>query len=275
MAFGGENAESYYDDGLTLAMKGELTKALQCFEKAIRLDRKYLAAYHQLGKTYARLGDYDKAVHLLHEVLNRKPNLVPARLDYGYALLGAGRPQEARQQFEQLTTLDPANTRANLALGHALFHLKDWNGAMAQAQSALQESGNNLSALFLQGRAASLAGNQQLSGEALERADKLIEKSSELTPDQPENHYLRGEVAFARDQFGSALEHYRAAEDRAREGQFYGAFGENFTLASILGKQGLCYQRLGKHDRAREIGVNIVKRWPDDALGQALAKSEP
>ena len=38
MAFGGETADSYYDEGLTASMKGDLRGAIAHFEKAIQLD---------------------------------------------------------------------------------------------------------------------------------------------------------------------------------------------------------------------------------------------
>mgnify|MGYP001595381879 FL=1 len=102
MAFGGENAESYYDDGLTASKKGDLAKAIDCFERAIRLDSTYAVAYHQLGKCYMRLGQAQRAVDILMQVVRKRPNLGPARLDLGVALLAAGNTRGARKEFEQL-----------------------------------------------------------------------------------------------------------------------------------------------------------------------------
>ena len=39
MAFGGENAESYYDEGLTALMKGDVAHAEEYFTRAIQMDR--------------------------------------------------------------------------------------------------------------------------------------------------------------------------------------------------------------------------------------------
>ena len=70
MAFGGENAESYYDEGLTASMKGDMARAVQCFEKAVRLDNTFAAAYHQLGKCYLRLGQAQQAIDLLQQLFS-------------------------------------------------------------------------------------------------------------------------------------------------------------------------------------------------------------
>ncbi|MCP4640976.1 MAG: tetratricopeptide repeat protein [bacterium] len=270
MAFSGENSESYYDEGLTASMKGELERAIACFEKAVQMDPAFLVAHHQLAKCYVRTGQAERAIHLLTQVVERKPDQTPPRLDLGFALAGAGREEEARVQFEQLVAVDPDNGRAELGLAKVAFAQGDWTGALVHAQRALELSGSSFAVLYLLGRTAKAAGNPALSEEILEQADRLLEKSVELQPDQPEGYYLRGEVAFVRGQYSTALENYRAAEDRGEEGKVYSSFGESFGMLDMLAKQGLCLQKLGRTDRAREIGERILKFDPAHALGKAL-----
>jgi len=275
MAFGGENAESYYDDGLTASKKGELQKAIECFERAIRLDSSYAVAYHQLGKCYMRLGQSQRAVDILTQVIRKRPNLGPARLDLGIALLAAGNTRTARKEFEQLYSLDPSNTRALLGLAQCSFNEGDWTTALIQARNALSGGGSNFSALYLAGRAAKLAGDEVTAQECLTSAERVLQKSIEIQPDQPESHFLRGEVCFVRNELASALEHYRAADDRTdgkTPDKVYTAFGENFTQLDIWAKLGLCYQRLGKLERACEMGKRILARDANHKLGQALSE---
>ncbi|HNT87522.1 MAG TPA: tetratricopeptide repeat protein, partial [Candidatus Hydrogenedentes bacterium] len=61
MAFGGESAESYYDEGLTAAMKGDVEQAIALFKQAVQLDSSFLAAFHQLARCYLRTGQSEKA----------------------------------------------------------------------------------------------------------------------------------------------------------------------------------------------------------------------
>ena len=275
MAFGGENAESYYDDGLTASKKGDFTKAIECFERAIRLDSSYAVAYHQLGKCYMRLGQAQRAVDILLQVVRKRPNLGPARLDLGFALLAAGNAKSARKEFEQLYALDPANMRALLGLAQCSFDEGDWASALYQARSAIAGGGSNFSALYLAGRAARLAGDEATAKESLDAAERVLQKSIEIQPDQPESHYLRGEVCFVRGELASALEHYRAADDRTdgkTPDKAYIAFGENFTQLDIWAKLGLCYERLGKLERAKEMGTRILARDPNHKMGAALAE---
>ena len=97
MAFGGDNAESYYDDGVTASMKGDLKRAAKCFEQAIKKDASFIVAYHQLGKCYLRMGATPQAVSLLQRVVNHMPSKAPFRLDLGQAYLAAGDLPHAKE----------------------------------------------------------------------------------------------------------------------------------------------------------------------------------
>jgi tetratricopeptide (TPR) repeat protein len=272
MVFGGEDAESYYDEGVTAAMKGELERAVQCFERTIHMDNTMGAAYHQLGKCWYRQGHYGRAAKMLEQVVTKKPKMTAARLDYGFALLYAGEIQKALNQFNDILAQDPTNGRGLLGLAQTFFHEGEWQKAMSHAQNALNQGGANFSVLYLLGRAARLVGDASKSDEMLERAGKLIQKSIDMNPDNPEGYYLQGEVLFARERFADALESHRGAESRADATKAYTAFGENFARVDMLTKQGLCYQRLGRNEQARDLGELVLKIDPKHKLGQALAK---
>lgn len=272
MAFGGDSAENYYDDGLTAAMKGELARAIECFEAALRKDSSFLAARHQLGKCRLRLGDTARAIADLSAVVERSPDKIPFRLDLGHAYLASGSAARAREQFEWALSRRKDNARALTGLAQAHFAAGAWMDALECAHAAVDTGGPNFPALFVIGRAGLLAGEETRALEALGTADALLNKSLELNPEQPEGYYLRGEVALARKQYAVALKHFQDAEARARADGYYGAFGENFALVDILAKQGLCFRHLGEPGRARELGKKIVSVSPDHALGRSLAE---
>lgn len=272
MPFGGENAESYYDEGLTALMRGDVDQAIVSLTKAIQLDGSFVAAYHQLGKAYVRIGQIQRAVDILGQVVSRKPSFAQARLDLGYALLQLGKNDFARNQFQQVLGQQATNARAHLGMAQIAFAEGQWDGAVALAQAARAYGGSNFSVLYLLGRAARLAGNQLLSEESLREAESLIEKSIEMSPDMPEGYFLRGELLFVREQFPNALDQYQAAENRTQTGRHYAAFGENFSRVDVLAKRALCLQRLGNVEMARDIGKQILQIAPEHKLGQALAK---
>ncbi|HUW60537.1 MAG TPA: tetratricopeptide repeat protein [Candidatus Bathyarchaeia archaeon] len=271
MPFGGENAESYYDEGLTAVMKGDVKAAIEFFTHAIKLDSSFIMAYHQLGRCFLRIGQTDRAVHVLQQVLARKPNLIPARIDLGYALLQHGNIPEARAQFSQVVQVQADSSKGHLGLAHVEFQLGNWSQATALAQAARSLGSAGFAVLFLLGKAAKLDGDHPLSDSALKEALAQIEKPIELNPDAPEGHYLRGEIAFVQERYFEALDSYRAAESRTAADASYSAFGENFTRLDVLVKEGLCLQRMGDKEAARAIGARILQLSPGHKLGQALS----
>ena len=274
MIFGGENAESYYDEGLTASMKGDLDFAVQCFEKALRLDRNLVAALHQLAKCSLRLAQAERAVDLLTQVVRLRPKMMVARLDLGAALNAAGRSDQARACFTEVLDKERTNKSALLGLAQVAFDMGEWAGAVQHAQDALAVGGPNFVALYILGRAARLTGDEELSRSSLKEADALLERSIELNPDQPESYFLRGEVNLNLGQLNTALDLFCCAAERLDERRRV-AFGEVFSCLDALAKQGVCLQRLGRAERAREIGEEVLRKDPSHRLAQSLVGAAP
>lgn len=258
-AFGGDTAESYYDEGLTASMRGDLNRAAECFQLAIQRDRSLATAYHQLGKCYTRMGRYKQAVQLLTQVAQKRPKLLAARLDLGTALTLTGDFEQAKAHFGAVLTDKPNNGKALMGLAHVEFAGGNWAGALKLSQDALEQSGANYACLFMIGRAARLTDDTSTSSSALRKADELINRYMETNEDKPEGHYLRGEIAFVQEDFVTALECFRRAEDRIDEKRAYSAYGENFGIAEALARQAQCYQRMEKNDRAKEMAERLLK----------------
>ena len=124
------------------------------------------------------------------------------------------------------------------------------------------------------GRCAKIINKTELSQLALKKADALMEKFEEMNEKKPEGHFLRGEVAFVQERFNKAVEFYRKAEDCIDTDTFYLAYGESFSLIDILAKQGLCLQRLEKHERAHELGLRIQAMNPEHPICKALLAND-
>jgi tetratricopeptide (TPR) repeat protein len=173
-----------------------------------------------------------------------------------------------------VVTAQPDNTRAHLGLARVFFEQGQWASALANARTVLNASGSNFQALFVGGRAAKLTGEPEAAQEYFDRADKMLEQSIEANPQQPESYYLRGETQFAAGDYGKAYEHFTAAESRTAQNKTYSAYGEQFNLADVYVKLGLCMQRLGNPDRAKRFGEQALEIAPDNRLAQSLCERE-
>ncbi len=266
MAFGGETAESYYDEGITASMKGDLRKAIEHFQRAAELDNTYSAAYHQLGKCYLRLGKPQKAASMLAEVVRARPNQLPPRVDLAYALLDLRKTDEARKLFNEVAAQRPDNTRAQLGLAFCAFYEKQWDAAANLAQAVVAQGKANFTAFFLLGRAAKRASQYDLEIEAFKRADALLEKSIEASPKQPDGYYLRGEIRFFGENYVDALENYRLAQEHAGDQQHFSSFGEHFSPAHILARIGESLEKLDRKEAAAEVAKQLRAVAPKHPL---------
>ena len=272
-AFGGENAESYYDEGLTATVKGDLQRAVEFFEKAIRLDSKMATAYHQLGKCYSRLGQHKRAIQFLSQVVDKRPDLVSAQIDLGHALNGIGQFPAAQRQFHAALGVEPGNAKAMLGLAETAALQHQWPEALQFAQSAQLVGGNTFPVLYAVGEAATQSGNAELALKTLQKADKLLEKYLETNPDKPEGHYLRGKVAAVSANYPAALQHFREAERRTDTTRSYLAYGESFSLADVLAWQAACLEALGRTNNTQDLRNRIAELNPNHPAAQ-LPKSE-
>jgi len=275
--FGGENAESYYDEGVTALMKGDAATAASHFEKAIGFDRSFFAAYHQLGRCYLRMGQGARGLKLLRDLAQNRPGQAGVLIDLGFALIQEGQSHEARRIFEDLLLLEPENVRAHEGMARASYGEGDWNRAAAESQAAAMTGGKNFGLMLVGGRAARRAGDDVLANNLLEEAAALLEQSADLKPEHPESHYLRGEVELALGRTAHALTHFEQAEAQAVAGRFYSAFNENFTLADIVARVVHCHQALGNQADTRASRDRLRALAPDHPLlkDQPRAKDQP
>ncbi len=274
MVFGGESADSYYDEGVTATMRGDVGQAITHFEKALALDPYHVASCHQLGKCHVRLGKLQAAVEFFYRAIKARPNPIPPRLDLGFALLEGGNAPRAEVAFNEVLAVKPENTKAMLGLAGCAFQKGEWERAYILVSQVVSQGGDGFAARYLQARAARLANFLDVSVTAFEAADGLIEKLIEGNPDQPEGYYLRGELNFARENFAAALDSFQAAENRIVSGTHYYSYGEHFDALVVLAKKGMSLLRLGRREEAMKIGEELMKHDPKNRIAALLTKTD-
>jgi len=79
------NAEDRLYTGNSYARKGDYDKAIKEYDKAIMLNPRYVVAYHVRGIAYAEKGDYEKAIADYSEAIRLKPDNTEYRKKYAEA----------------------------------------------------------------------------------------------------------------------------------------------------------------------------------------------
>ena len=160
-------------------LKGDFAAAIPTFEKAIAI-KPTKSAYSNLGVVYFYLGDFDSAIESHTNAIELQPNDYLGRSNLGDTFRAAGRTDDARREFEM---------------------------AKSMATAALNINPNDpLVLMDLAWIKTSLAEHTE--------ARKLIDRSKELTPDDPYVHYIDGLILNRLGDTEGAAAALRAAVER-------------------------------------------------------------
>jgi len=207
-----------------------------------------------LAQSYALCERYDESYKHYQSYRQAQQKAAEKPLaELGWTMLHAGRQEEATNIFENVLTLNPDNTRANLGLARLFAVQKRYNEALARYDAVLDKSPDHYDAL--QGKALVL----YWTGE-YQRARVLLEQLAERKPDDSATQEVlasldrREEAArweSMRPDPGAAPEHFVAYYEKRLE-----AYPDD---ASAM--RGLAYQQ----GRLRNYGESI--RWYRKSLG--------
>lgn len=110
LAVTGKNCTAELQLGVALRNRGDLDGARDHWGRALRECPDMAAAHEHLGALLARRGELAAAIPHFSAAATLDATAAPAmHYNIGLALLGLGRPQEARAQFERALALDPGH----------------------------------------------------------------------------------------------------------------------------------------------------------------------
>ena len=270
MLFGGETAQSYYEEGITAAMKGDLPLAVSRFKRALELDTQLHHAQHQIGKCFLRMGQPKEALEHLQIAAKRLPELALPKIEVGYAFLLLHKVEEARTNFSDALMGKSDDPRAVMGLARCAAEEEQWGTVAGLTQHALDLGYSHFDTHLLKARAEDKCGTPEAAQRHYNQAVKLIDQSIDANPDQPTGYYLRGMAYFYQDNYSAAITDFDEALAKADQNSHYSAYNEHFTVLDILCMKGRCQEHFGHGGKARETGKRILELAPDNELGKRL-----
>ena len=130
-------AEAQVELGSTYHKVGQLDKAIKSYLTALRIRPNFVVAYINLGATYDKCGDFVKALKVYAKAIVMAPQDAELRNNLGLAYFNIGSYIEAIKAFRQALVIEPDNARAHYCLGLVYLDLNDTEMALAQ-QSELK-----------------------------------------------------------------------------------------------------------------------------------------
>jgi tetratricopeptide (TPR) repeat protein len=144
-----EKAQRYYEHGKELLAAKDYDRAEVEFRNAVQLNKRLLPAWRDLAQVEELTHKWGALVPALRNVLELDPNDMATRLKLGRLLLIGGGVDDALKLVNEVKAPDDQNADLLALKAAILLKLKDFDGAVSQAQAALKLDPANTGALFV------------------------------------------------------------------------------------------------------------------------------
>jgi len=121
-----------------MAVRGDYDHAIPLFRQVIERRPNYWLPNFNLGYVYYRLGDLREAEHYLRNAIKISPADGAQHRFLGFTLLEMGRKVEAEESLRRAIALQPNAPEQHYALGTLLEERRDFSGALKEFQMESQ-----------------------------------------------------------------------------------------------------------------------------------------
>ena len=175
-----DSADAEFRLGRDLQMQSKFVGAIECYERALRIEPNYAAAHSNLGVVKQHTGLLPEAIAHYRQALEIDPNLAETASNLGSALADAGQTTEAIAEYERALNLKPDCAEALINLGL----LREGQGDVAEAvrcyEQAIQANPNCAVAYVNLGIALEEQGEE--AGANYDRAIASYERAIAIEP---------------------------------------------------------------------------------------------
>lgn len=128
---------THFNLGVKFYNQREFLKAIQAYQKVIKLDPIYIEAYNNLGIVYQEIGDLDKAFEAYQKSVEINPQYEKGYNNLGILLYLKGRNEEALETFQKALTINANNIESHINLGVLFKKQGQLNKAIESYHKAL------------------------------------------------------------------------------------------------------------------------------------------
>ncbi len=260
--------DALYDKGLTELMRGDLVSAEKTLKQSLELNPKSHIGRYQLGRCYLRSGQLVKAKEELEEAIRLQEEHIPSLAELGFIYLCQDRIEDAGSMFQKALGLRPNHGKSLIGMTVYYFSKGQWERAYEWALKSVQLGGSHFMALYILAKTEKVLGLIENAEEHFKKAEELLEKTTEVAPEQPESYFMRGEIALLGGYYNKACELFCEVENRMDKNRNYYFYHEKFDYITVLNKQGICLKQTGKKEEAKTIGKKILELDPNNKLAK-------
>jgi len=236
----GANPEIFYKLGFSLQQQGKLDEAIVAYQKVLKQQENYSAAYSQLGMIYHQQGKFEEAIAAFRKCIALEPNSADGYYNLGYTLQSSDQFEESIPYYLQALKLQPQHSSAQMNLAIAFRK----HGKLPEALNSFQ------TALTLQPNDASLHYNYALTlyeAGQIKEAVSAYQKAISLKPDYPEAYFDLINIYLKEHSSEHAINSLNQADAlKAYLPEMYYNLGFAFQCLDKLDEAVFCYQQVVK-----------------------------
>jgi tetratricopeptide (TPR) repeat protein len=133
-----DSARANLEYAFHLQLKGQIAKALEYLERAMKEDPSYEEPFFFYGNLLVDQGRDKEAVSYLRNAIKDRNDYVPARVVLARALMNQHLWDEAISELNETAALDPRHPQPHLLLSQIFFRLGNESRAMEEKQISLR-----------------------------------------------------------------------------------------------------------------------------------------
>jgi tetratricopeptide (TPR) repeat protein len=263
--------------GNVLVAQGDLAKAAEAYENALKLDPRNLRALENLGNYYAIL-DPDKALSYYQRLVDIDPRDADIYFQMALVHQKKGNSAQALALYQKSVQLDPQQLASHLAMADLYDDQKSTAAAIAEYEfAAKRQPANPL--IFLR------LGNLYYRNQMWDDAQQAFKAVEALSPQDATVHYWLARVTEEKKLWKEAASEAEKAYGLSKDAQFLPLTAYYLTLdrqlqsavkylekareadpknANVLLFLGMDYLDLEKPEKAKEALVKGVALYPKD-----------
>jgi tetratricopeptide (TPR) repeat protein len=117
---------------------GDVIKALEYWNKALKINPEQANVYKSMALSYMKKGKFDDAISQFRKALEIQPELADVYVNIGHSLMMSGRPNEAIEALQKEIQISPDADFAYFLLGQAHLQQKEYQKAQEYYEAAIK-----------------------------------------------------------------------------------------------------------------------------------------